>query len=253
MTHFRSFFTLIVAAVILSAAVLGCKNAGGAETTNIATSSQNTSPSAPSTTAPTASKDISGDYDVTGTNVDGGSNYKASLTVKQHDEVYQFSWNSGGRTYDGVGVMAGDSVAVSFTEGSDGDGCGVVLYTINSDGSLDGKAGYWGVDTAETEQGTRKSGTGFEGKYDITGTTPNGSDYKGTLDINAAGKGYSFKWNTGSTLSGFGLKHRDQAAAGFGGKQCSFVVYGVKPDGTLEGAWGGLTSTSLGTEVATKK
>lgn len=254
MTNFKPFGVLFFVLGLLFTMGFECSVSSGdgsntsAPPTN-STNSANTS-SSPAKTTP---KDISGNYDATGTNVDGAGTYKAALIVTPHDDVYQFSWNSAGKTYDGVGVRTDDSVAVSYTDGPSGKGCGVILYKIGADGSLDGKSGYWGVNDAETEKATRTSGTELEGKYDITGKTPEGKDYKGTLDVKKDGEGYSFTWNTGSTLNGFGIKTGDKAAVGFGGKQCAFVAYDVKPDGTLDGKWGGQGSKKFGTEVAKKK
>lgn len=215
-----------------------------------ATNSGSQTSSSPAASTP---KDISGNYDASGTNVNGAGSYKASLVVTPHDDVYQFSWSSGSNSYDGVGVMTDNAVAVSYTDGSNGKGCGVVLYKISSDGSLDGKSGYWGVNNAESEKATRTSGTDLEGKYDISGKNPEGKDYKGTLEVKKDGEGYSFAWNVGGSLTGFGVRTGDKVAVGFGGKQCSFVSYEVKSDGTLDGKWGGQGAKSFGTEVAKKK
>jgi hypothetical protein len=215
----------------------------------------NAAPPASNTAAAPVSinKDISGAYTVTGTNEGGGGEYGGSLNITKRDDVYQFSWASGAKTYDGVGVRTDNAVAVSFTEGSDGKGCGVILYKIGSDGSLDGKAGYWGVNTSETEKAKRTSGTDLEGSYDITGSNPDGKEYKGKLAVKKAGVGYSFAWDAGSSFTGFGVRSGDKVAVGLGGTQCGFVSYDIKPDGTLEGKWGGQGSTSVGTEVAKKK
>src|SRR5262249_55291805 len=129
----------------------------------------------------------------------------------------------------------------------------VVLYKIASDGSLDGKVGYWGVNTMESEHATRTNGTGLEGEYDITGKNPEGKEYKGKLKVKQEGQGYGVSWDAGTPLEGFGMKAGDLVAVGFGGKQCAFVGYDVKDDGTLQGRWGNQASTSFGTEVATKK
>src|SRR5262249_44965193 len=150
--------------------------------------------------------DISGDYDATGTNPDGHGNYKAQLKVTPHDDVYQFSWTSGGNSYDGVGVMTDNEIAVSYTDGGSGKGCGVVLYKIASDGSLDGKVGYWGVNSMESEHATRTSGTDLDGEYDITGKNPEGKEYKGKLKVKHEGQGYGFSWDAGTPLEGFGMK-----------------------------------------------
>ena len=44
-------------------------------------------------------------------------------------------------------------------------------------------------------------------------------------------------------FNGFGIQTGDKASIGFGGQQCGFVSYEIKPDGTLEGKWGGQGST----------
>lgn len=223
-----------------------------AENTN-STNTASSTPAKASTPAPSAPKDIAGKYDVTGTNENGAGEYKGTLEVIDHDEVYQFSWDTAGKKYDGVGVQNSSAVAVAFTEGTNGKGCGVVLYKINSDGSLDGKAGYWGVNTSESETATRTSGSDLVGEYDIKGKNPDGKDYTGKLSVKSEGSGYTFKWTGANTLEGFGIKQADTVAVGLGGKQCGFVSYVVKGDGTLDGKWGGYGSTDVGTETAKKK
>lgn len=218
-------------------------------TGNSTTNSTSTSDSTTSTTA----KDISGNYDVSGSNAGGAGNYKGALIVASRGDVYQFSWNTAGKKYDGVGVQTGNKVAVAFAEGTNGKGCGVTLYKINSDGSLDGKVGYWGVNQAESEKAVRTSGTDLEGDYDISGKNPDGKEFKGTLKVKSEASGYTFTWNAGNTFTGFGVKQGDTVSVGIGGTQCGFVSYEVKPDGTMEGKWGGYGSKELGSETAKKK
>jgi hypothetical protein len=162
-------------------------------------------------------------------------------------------WNSGGRQYDGVGVQTDSAVAVAFTEGDTGKGCGVILYKIGSDGTLDGKAGYWGEDASESETAKRTGGTDLEGDYGISGKNTAGKEYKGKLNVRKNGEGYDFSWSAGITLEGFGVKQGDKVAVGFGGKACGFVSYEVGSDGTMTGKWGGSGSKEFGTEVAKKK
>lgn len=238
---------------VLFSVGFACKS-GGSSTPNTSSGNTGTAPSpVPSSSAP---KSIAGDYDANGTNPDGKGSYKAALRVTPHDDVYQFSWVSGSTGYDGVGVMTDSEVAVSFAaDGGSGKGCGVVLYKVGSDNSLDGKIGYWGTNTMETEKAVRTKGSGKEldGVYDITGKNPDGKAYKGTLTIIQSGEGYTFDWDTGTPLSGFGIRAGDYVAVGFGGIKCSFVGYDVKSDGTLDGKWGNQVAKKLGTEVAKKK
>ena len=231
---------------------LAC-NQAGTSTTSSSTPSSSPGTSTSSTPAPAAPKDISGQYNITGTNENGAGNYKGTLEVIERGDVYQFRWDTG-KKYDGVGVRTDNSVAVAFTEGNDGTGCGVVLYKVGSDGTLEGKAGYWNVNSSESEKGTRTKGSGVDGEYAITGKTPAGKEYKGTLTIKPEGTGYAFEWNTGgSPLTGFGIKQGDMLSVGIGGKKCGFVGYEVASDGTLNGRWGGYGSTSVGSETAKKK
>lgn len=244
--------------IALSFAVLAgiaCnQSSSGTDTSAANTTATNSAATPATTTATTAAvKDISGSYTVSGQNEGGGGNYTGELTVTKRDEVYQFSWRSGNRTYDGVGVQSAGSVGVAYTEGADGKGCGVILYTIKPDGNMDGKAGYWGVNEAETETATRTSGTDLEGSYDIKGANPDGKAYEGKLAVKKQGAGYAFEWNTGNTLTGFGIRGANMVAVGIGGSKCGFVGYDIAADGSLNGKWGSPGSTSVGTEVAKKK
>lgn len=244
-SHSVAFVMIIAIAALIgpSCRNLSTSTNGGAPTTDVAADN----PPKP------VEKDIAGEYAADGTNPDGKGEYKANLTIIKHGEVFQFSWNSGGNEYDGVGVVNGNHAAVSYTDGTDGKGCGVVLYQIKEDGSLQGKSGYWGVDEAEVESARRTSGTGLEGSYSIKGTNPNGKDYSGNLTVSKAGEGYTFKWNTDNAVEGFGIRGGDMIAVGFGGKKCSFVGYDIKDDGTLDGKWGSSASKVFGTELAKKK
>lgn len=244
----NSILTLSIVAAVLFTVGFAC---GDSKTSNTAVDNSNTGTksSAPSTSG------IAGKYDAEGANPDGGGKYKAELTVTPHDDVYQFTWVSGKNSYDGVGVLTDNRVAVAYTDGTSGKGCGVVLYKIGSDGSLDGKKGYWGVNTMETETAVRTKGSGdsLDGVYAISGKNPQGENYKGTLTVVQSGEGYTFDWEAGNEFSGFGIRAGSFVAVGFGGKQCAFVGYDVQSDGTLDGKWGSQASTKFGTETAKPK
>ena len=97
------------------------------------------------------------------------------------------------------------------------------------------------------------AGSDLDGVYDVSGKNPDGKDYKGTLTVIKSGEGYTFDWDAGTAVSGFGIRADQYVAVGFGGKQCSFVGYDVKSDGTLEGKWGSFGARTFGTEIAKKK
>ena len=124
-------------------------------------------------------------------------------------------------------------------------------FRILSDGTLDGKWGYWGVNESGTEKAMRTSGVDLAGDYNTVGTNPDGGQYKGTLKVAAQGGGYTFAWS--NAAMGFGIKRGNNVSVGIGGSKCAFVAYEVKSDGMLDGVWGGYGSYKTGTEKATKK
>jgi hypothetical protein len=253
-----SFATFLIAACALLTVGFACGDSSSAPTadhsaTGGSSPAANSAPGSPASTPKPAPRDLAGRYAATGKNSDGGGNYEADLLVTKRDEVWQFSWDSKGKAYEGVGVQVDDRVAVSYTGGASGKGCGVTLYKINSDGSLDGTAGYWGNDKKETETATRTSGSDLEGEYDIEGKNPKGETYTAKLKVTKAGDGYRFAWSGTNPFEGFGVKQGDYVSVGFGGDNCDFVAYEVKSDGALEGKWGGSGSTEFGTENAKKK
>ena len=245
----QSFAPGIAALAILLAVGLGCNQSKTADTAP----ASNTTAAASSPKAGTMPADIVGAYNITGTNENGAGAYDGTLSVTERGDVYQFSWDTAGKKYDGVGVRTGNAVGVAFASGTSGEGCGVVLYQIGADGALDGKAGYWGNNTIETETAKRTSGESLEGDYDVAGKNPKGEAYTGKLGVKKSGVGYAFSWTAGSPLEGFGIRQGDAVAVGIGGGKCGFVSYEVKPDGTLDGKWGGSGSKSVGSEVAKKK
>jgi hypothetical protein len=236
----QPWLTSLAALALLACCVLGCSNA--ANTSAPTTSNSPTAPAVPA--------DISGNYTVAGTNEDG-SPYRGELAVIKHGDVYQFRWNAG-KQYDGIGIPNGNVVAVSFTGGANGQGCGVVIYKVEADGSLNGKWGMWGTNESGTEKGTRTSGAGLAGDYNTNGTNPNGTTYKGRLTVAQQASGYSFVWSN-PTATGFGIRQGEFVSVGFGGPRCAFVAYEVKSNGTLDGVWGGYGSSKTGTEKGTKK
>ncbi|MEO6049861.1 MAG: hypothetical protein ABIP78_00825 [Pyrinomonadaceae bacterium] len=240
----NSLTILFIVAAVMFSVGFACSSDNSSSTTNTSVSNTTSTKSTP--------KSIAGEYDATGTNPTG-TEYKAGLVVTPHDDVYQFTWTSGKNSYDGVGVRSDSEVAVSFTDGASGKGCGVVLFTINKDNSLDGKIGYWGNNSMETEKATPKSAGSLDGVYDIVGKNPDGKACKGKLIVIQSGDGYTFDWEAGTSFSGYGLRAGDYIAVGFGGKHCSFVGYDVQSDGTLKGKWGSQFARKFGTEIAKRK
>lgn len=248
---------IAILSVILALTMAACSTASKpaetkpAETTKINTN--NSSPNPASTGSNSTSGDVAGSYAVSGAGADGKT-YQGEVLVTKRDQVYQMSWKLGAESYDGVAVQSGNVLAAAYATGTNGKGCGAVIYKISADNSLDGKWGEWGVNSSGTEKATPVGElNGSVGTFNATGTNTDGSAYKGKLTITKGGNDvYQFAWETGTKFVGTGVKMGDYLAAGSGAKQCGFVIYEVKGD-TLEGKWGVPGSTALGTERATRK
>ena len=254
MTKIKWIITVAAMAVLAIGCSMNKASSTGAANTRAANDNKSSNSSSSSTTTSSnpnraAAPDIDGKYNITGTNPDGGS-YKGTLEVFTRGDVYQFRWNAGSQ-YDGVGVQNGNIVAVAYTTGANGQGCGVVDYAIQGDGSLEGKWGYWGTNEAGTENATRTSGTGLAGEYDGTGKNTDGKQYNVKIKVEPAGNLYRFVWS--NNTDGMGIKRGNNIAVGIGGSRCGFVMYQVQSDGGLDGVWGGGGSDKTGTEKATKQ
>lgn len=249
--------TGILSAIIFASTILACST--GTKTVETAPSETNresenkSTANSDSTRSSSTNRDLTGSYEVNGTGADG-KDYQGELAVTKRDEVFQISWKLGTENYDGVAVKSGNTLAVAYTTGTDGKGCGSVIYKINDDNSLDGTWGEWGVNSTGTEKAVPEGELiGSVGSFNVSGTNADGSAYKGKLAITKGGSDvYQFAWDTGTKFSGTGIKMGDYLAAGSGAKQCGFVIYQIIGN-TLEGKWGVPGSTALGTEKATKK
>lgn len=94
------------------------------------------------------------------------------------------------------------------------------------------------------------------GKYNVNGTNPNGSTYKGTLEVIPHGDVYQFRWSAGNQSDGVGVINGDVVAvayaSGANGKGCGVVDYNINGDGSLDGKWGYWGTDESGTETATR-
>lgn len=211
--------------------------------------------------APTE-REISGTFNVGGAGDNGSEPYTGLLTIAPQGDVYGFRWSTTKGSRVGVGVQSGSATAASFASTGGGKGCGILLFKIASDGSLDGKMAYWGEEKAASIKATRKQGRGFVGKYSLTGTLPNdATTFTGEMTIAKDGQGYAVDWiQDYETLSrnderfvAFGIWKGSVAAASFGGRQCSFALYDIQSNGNLEGNWGGQKAVTFGTESAKRQ
>lgn len=197
--------------------------------------------------APAEMNGIAGSYNLLGTNPDG-SEYSGTLGVSASGDAYSWSWNDG--EYLGIGLQTGDVVSVAWGA----DECYVVSYAVGEDGVLNGvwtdmAASGIGGDVATP---TDNMGEGIEGLYNAVGTNTDGSEYTCSLQVTkTADNVYEWYWFNCGEYTGVGIQDGDVVSVAYGSDSCSAISYHVEDDGTLNGVWAYVNTTSLGTDVAT--
>jgi hypothetical protein len=72
-----------------------------------------------------------GAYDLTGTNPGSGSRYSGVVTVQRTGDTFLVTWTVSGARQVGIGLGAGDFLAVSYQSGNS---IGVAVYRPNENG-----------------------------------------------------------------------------------------------------------------------
>jgi hypothetical protein len=94
--------------------------------------------------------DVAGRYNVSGTNFDGSSYYGTVTVTKTSDSTYNVFWYTGANNSEskGIGMRSGNVFAAGYVLG---EGVGLVIYDIKSDGTLTGRWTMDGQNGAGTE------------------------------------------------------------------------------------------------------
>ena len=93
-----------------------------------------------------------GGFTAMGMNPGGAGVYRGTALLRATGATFAAHWEVGGSTYDGTGVRLGDAYGVAYGDAS----CGVALYRLNPDGSLEGAWALQGQTEAGTETATRR-------------------------------------------------------------------------------------------------
>ena len=110
--------------------------------------------------------------------------------------------------------------------------------------------------TTSTSTTSNAPAPDIAGKYNITGSNPEGGNYKGTLEVIKRGDVYQFRWNAGTQYDGVGVQNGNIIAVAYAngtdGKGCGVVDYDIASNGDLNGKWGYWGTNDAGTESATR-
>lgn len=186
-------------------------------------------------------------YNIKGKNPDG-STYGGTISFNCDAEavVCPVSWSNG---ETGI-AMANMGMAAAY---GDDETYGLAMYVYSSaDGTM---SGAWAM-AANTDVVSNETIQGFSpetvaGTYNIEGTNPDGSTYKGTLSLKRLNGYFSVVWNVGGELTkGIGIYRNGVLGIAFGpGANFGIAVYEAAEDRTFNGNWIGSGGTAVGSET----
>ncbi len=96
-------------------------------------------------------EDITGHYTVRGVDRDG-QKYTGELTITRQGDVYAVVWTIGQMQFEGVGILEGEVLAVTWDAGGLP---GLVVYRVTQPGVLEGRWTVLGEEVIMTEQAKR--------------------------------------------------------------------------------------------------
>ncbi|TWO72346.1 hypothetical protein FN976_06495 [Caenimonas sedimenti] len=92
------------------------------------------------------------------------------------------------------------------------------------------------------------------GDYVVEGRDFDGKAYTGKLRITAAGPVFRLAYTEDRTLRGMGIQRGNQLFTAWGpNSKCTVSALEIKADGNLEGPWGDLERSALGSESLSKQ
>lgn len=200
--------------------------------------------------------EIEGTWKITeGKNLEGDK-YTGTAEIEAQssaDNLYSFSWKTSEGEYTGLGFLEDDHLFIGWAP--EGEVYGVLLYEIQSDGTLEGR---WTYNTAPDGKVGRETATGgrkdkIEGEYEINGKDI-GGEYNGRMNISRSGDTYQLSWTVDDkTYRGVGLRSGDWLVVGWGPKD-DFGVLDYKINGSkATGRWALPGRSQLGVDKITRE
>ena len=154
-------------------------------------------------------KSLAGTWTITAARTSSQTPYSGTVQIHPMGKIYSISWLTTLGDYSGLGFFE-DGYLLAGT--SNNENYGLTIYTINGDGTLDGR---WTTPASKgtiyTEKAVGGTAAQVEGIYQIAGTmtkiagTMTNGNYEGTLDIRQLNDTYQVFWSTGINYQGVGL------------------------------------------------
>jgi hypothetical protein len=161
--------------------------------------------------------------------VGGGT---VNVTPAARADRFSVAWDTPGGTYDGVGLVRRGHLLVGYST------AGIML--LRRDG--DGWAAEWTTRALEPADGLgteRWAGSALASKHAVEGLNPDGSSYRGEVEVTIKDNVYEVRWTVGE----------QQMAIAFGVNQTPGVVaYDLTSGDVVKGRWAQLPRGDIGGE-----
>jgi hypothetical protein len=200
--------------------------------------------------APAAAEETGGSYQLAGQTAAGDA-YQGSAAIKSNGTTFRLRWTRPSPLERrGYAIQLDHVLGVVADDPS--EDYGIVLYRVKG-GHLEG---FWngdgGVRTTTLGAENLDGPEGLEGTYSITlGRNPDGSHYRGRVEIKRAGAIYLVDWYTPQPrYVGTGVLMGNVFVVGYGAEHRSGVAaYCMQSVRQVEGITGAATDTTIGAEI----
>jgi hypothetical protein len=190
-----------------------------------------------------------GAYHATGKTA-GGKAYEGDVAIEPLGQIKAVLWRlNSGDAYKGIGLETASVFGVAYGRSQP---FGLVVYRVDG-GRLDGR---WSL-TVDNGKGVGREvlqgPAGLNGDYAISaGANPDGTPYRGHVEIRPTGKTYTLRWFTPQPADiGTGVLVDGVLVVAYG-RQPGFGVVAYQRDGDhLHGQWSGALGRELGSEDLT--
>jgi len=180
----------------------------------------------------------------------GGKAYEGDVAIQPLGHVKAVLWRlNSGDAYKGIGLEAGSVFGVAYGNAKP---FGLAVYRVDG-GRLDGR---WSLAVANGKGVGREvlqGPAGLDGSYTISqGENPDGTLYKGRVEIKPTGKTYTLRWFTPQPADvGTGVLVNGVLVVAYG-QEPGFGVVAYQREGDhLHGLWAGGLGRDIGSEDLT--
>lgn len=173
--------------------------------------------------------DLTGQYTVDGRNPNG-ERYTGTLTLRPLGQGWSAEWRTPD-TSRGIGLSDGRTLVLAYG----GDDCGVVAWDATRPGRLGGQWTLDGQIGREQASIEAPGGDRLDGRYGVSGESPDGEFYKGSLQVRRDVGGYALRWDIDTVYTGTGIEADGVLGAAWG-DDCGVAVYRIQGN-RLMGRW----------------